>query len=117
MIRSPSVSEVAPPVRQPPSMDFAAMHKFTLLSNPDNFPRVFEHSVPSSARSLGSQMTASKQERVQFLKAEIKAFLDSKNVLSQMELLDDPDAAGLRAQILAKSGQITQYITELKSLK
>jgi hypothetical protein len=42
-------------------------------------------------------MTASKQERVQFLKSEIKAFLDQKKVLAQMELLEDPDAANLRA--------------------
>lgn len=117
MIRSPSVSEVAPPVRQPPNMDFAKMHNFNSSRNPDDFPRVFENSVPSSARSLGSQMTASKIERVQFLKAEIKAFLDSKKVLSQMELLEDPDSESLRAQILAKSGLISQYITELKSLK
>ena len=52
MIRSPSVSEVAPPVREPPKMDF-----IKVLSTGDDFPRVFESqmpSIPSSARSLGS---------------------------------------------------------------
>ena len=118
------VAQLTPQSQQPNAATATNDYSAVKPTSTNNSIALVRDSQESQRRAAAASLPAPQvDERSEFLKREIKAFLDDKKLLRQLEEQPDPQGSNkmaitlMKSQIVSKSANVTSMIAELNERK